>query len=63
MHILQKVFFKHTLTGFKTTSADHSFETTIALAAFNTSYLTTSGLLCATTLTHQTHQLVLWPPK
>ena len=43
-------------TGFKTTSADHSFETTIALAAFNTSYLTTSGLLRATTLTHQTHQ-------
>ena len=43
-------------TGFKTTSADHSFETTIALATFNTSYLTTSGLLCATTLTHQTHQ-------
>ena len=27
-----------------------------ALAAFNTSYLTTSGLLRATTLTHQTHQ-------
>lgn len=43
-------------TGFKTTSADHSFETTIALAAFNTSYLTTSGLLCATTLTHSAHQ-------
>ena len=43
-------------TGFKTTSADHSFETTITLAAFNTSYLTTSGLLRATTLTHQTHQ-------
>ena len=43
-------------TGFKTTSADHSFETKIALAAFNTSYLTTSGLLRATTLTHQTHQ-------
>ena len=43
-------------TGFKTTSADHSFEATIALATFNTSYLTTSGLLCATTLTHQTHQ-------
>lgn len=43
-------------TGFKTTSADHSFETTIALAAFNTSYLTTSGLLRATTLTHSAHQ-------
>ena len=43
-------------TGFKSTSADHSFETTIALAAFNTSYLTTSGLLCATTLTHSAHQ-------
>ena len=43
-------------TGFKAASADHNFETTIALAAFNTSYLTTSGLLRATTLTHQTHQ-------
>ena len=43
-------------TGFKAASAGHSFETTIALAAFNTSYLTTSGLLRATTLTHQTHQ-------
>ena len=43
-------------TGFTAASADHSFETTIALAAFNTSYLTTSGLLRATTLTHQTHQ-------
>lgn len=43
-------------TGFKATSADHSFETTIALAAFNTSYLTTSGLLCATTLTHSAYQ-------
>ena len=32
-------------TGFKAASAGHSFETTIALAAFNTSYLTTSGLL------------------
>ena len=51
-------------TGFKATSADHSFETTIALAAFNTSYLTTSGLLRATTLTHSRHtSLVLWPPK
>ena len=43
-------------TGFTAASAGHSFETTIALAAFNTSYLTTSGLLRATTLTHQTHQ-------
>ena len=43
-------------TGFKAASTGHSFETTIALAAFNTSYLTTSGLLRATTLTHQTHQ-------
>lgn len=43
-------------TGFKAASAGHSFETTITLAAFNTSYLTTSGLLRATTLTHQTHQ-------
>ena len=43
-------------TGFKAASAGHSFEATIALATFNTSYLTTSGLLCATTLTHQTHQ-------
>ena len=43
-------------TGFKAASAGHSFETTIALAAFNTSYLPTSGLLRATTLTHQTHQ-------
>lgn len=43
-------------TGFKAASAGHSFETTIALAAFNTSYLTTSGLLCATTLTHSAHQ-------
>ena len=43
-------------TGFKAASAGHSFETTIALAAFNTSYLTTSGLLRATTLTHSAHQ-------
>lgn len=43
-------------TGFTAASAGHSFEATIALATFNTSYLTTSGLLCATTLTHQTHQ-------
>ena len=43
-------------TGFKAASADHNFETTIALAAFNTSYLTTSGLLRATTLTHSAHQ-------
>lgn len=43
-------------TGFTAASAIHSFEPTIALAAFNTSYLTTSGLLRATTLTHQTHQ-------
>ena len=43
-------------TGFKATSTGHSFETTIALAAFNTSYLTTSGLLRATTLTHSAHQ-------
>ena len=43
-------------TGFKAASAGHSFEATIALATFNTSYLTTSGLLRATTLTHQTHQ-------
>ena len=41
-------------TGFKAASAGHSFEATIALATFNTSYLTTSGLLCATTLTHHT---------
>lgn len=34
----------------------HSFHPTIALAAFNTSYLTISGLLRATTLTHPTHQ-------
>ena len=50
-------------TGFKATSTGHSFETTIALAAFNTSYLTTSGLLRATTLTHRHTSLVLWPPK
>ena len=43
-------------TGFTAASAGHSFEATIALATFNTSYLTTSGLLCATTLTHQPHQ-------
>ena len=43
-------------TGFTAASAGHSFEATIALATFNTSYLTTSGLLCAATLTHQTHQ-------
>ena len=43
-------------TGFKAASAGHNFETTIALAAFNTSYLTTSGLLRATTLTHSAHQ-------
>ena len=43
-------------TGFTAASAIHSFETTIALAAFNTSYLTTSGLLRATTLTHSAHQ-------
>lgn len=43
-------------TGFKAASAGHIFETTIALAAFNTSYLTTSGLLRATTLTHSAHQ-------
>ena len=43
-------------TGFTAASAIHSFEPTIALAAFNTSYLTTSGLLRATTLTHSAHQ-------
>lgn len=43
-------------TGFKAASAGHNFENTIALAAFNTSYLTTSGLLRATTLTHSAHQ-------
>lgn len=32
------------------------FDSTIALAAFNTSYLTASGLLRATTLTHPAHQ-------
>ena len=34
----------------------HSYDPPIALAAFNTSYLTTSGLLRATTLTHPSHQ-------
>ena len=43
-------------TGFTAASAIHSFEPTIALATFNTSYLTTSGLLRATTLTHSAHQ-------
>ena len=43
-------------TGFTAASAIHSIEPTIALAAFNTSYLTTSGLLRATTLTHSAHQ-------
>ena len=33
-----------------------SYEAPIVLAAFNTSYLTTSGLLRATTLTHPAHQ-------
>lgn len=46
-------------TGFTTAAhhtSRHSLEPTIALAAFNTSYLTTSGLLRATTLTHPAHQ-------
>ena len=34
----------------------HRYESPIALAAFNTSYLTTSGLLRATTLTYPSHQ-------
>lgn len=34
----------------------HRYESPIALAAFNTSYLTTSGLLRATTLTYPPHQ-------